>query len=663
MEFVEQVKLEWRIQLRRPFVWFCLFGFFAIAWSDTFQAGLQGNGNLWINGAAAICNRAIIYSLLGVIAVVGIMADPFVRDTRQGVDGLVLAKTGNPLTLGLARFVASFSILCATTCGIALGMIMGAMAPGIPAESVGPLVWTHYGFAIAILILPNYLLISALVYWVASRSKSSALAFLTGGLTIACWVTFKMLLGRDVYRQDWFAVFAILDPFASIASSEYLIKMTVAQQNEQFVPFAGLLLWNRLSWVGLAVGGIILTTFIFPIRQRLLASKTRKRNSQRESDSRAIDAVGSFKQSQQIRRRSSIGSDFWHIFCFDFRRVIRFPATWITLLMLGICLWWAAASAVTYQFSLPSTDLLIHNTNYYFDKTLILALAWIASELIAADRELNTLEAVDSQPFSSVARYLAKTAVMICVVFVFWIFAIGINISYQFYSGYYEFELSLYLLDSLVFKMPYYFFMALLAISVQSIFNNRWIGLSVTLLIYVLEVLLTAVGIIHPIFLFGRVSHFWYSNMDGYGHFWPSHFWMLGHWLLGSILVWQIGLACQSRGTHSPTSYQLFRSRLHGTRSLALFFNAVAFLILGGVIWYLSGQHAGWPPISTDRMKATIEKAYGDDWRNQNQPVIDNIEIEIDLYPAMRQFSGSGSYRVKNVGNTSIDRVLVIMHP
>ncbi|MEM9412269.1 MAG: hypothetical protein AAGA30_14230, partial [Planctomycetota bacterium] len=67
--FIQQIRMEWRIQFRRPFVWFCIAAFFAVAFSDTLQAGWAGQGQEWINGGAAIAGRAIIYSLLGAIAV------------------------------------------------------------------------------------------------------------------------------------------------------------------------------------------------------------------------------------------------------------------------------------------------------------------------------------------------------------------------------------------------------------------------------------------------------------------------------------------------------------------------------------------------------------------------------------------------------------------
>ncbi|MEL6180455.1 MAG: hypothetical protein AAFS10_15960, partial [Myxococcota bacterium] len=58
--WVEQLRLEWRLQRRRPFVWFCALAFFAIAFGDTIQIGLSGEGYEWINGPSMIGTRSII---------------------------------------------------------------------------------------------------------------------------------------------------------------------------------------------------------------------------------------------------------------------------------------------------------------------------------------------------------------------------------------------------------------------------------------------------------------------------------------------------------------------------------------------------------------------------------------------------------------------------
>ena len=60
----------------------------------------------------------------------------------------------------------------------------------------------------------------------------------------------------------------MLDPFGSIASAQFTMGQTVAENNEQFPPFTGLLLLNRIIWVSVAVGFVFLGVVFFPMRER-----------------------------------------------------------------------------------------------------------------------------------------------------------------------------------------------------------------------------------------------------------------------------------------------------------------------------------------------------------------------------------------------------------
>jgi hypothetical protein len=170
--------MEWRIQRRRPFVWFCFVAFFAIAFGDTVQTGWQAVGNQWVNGASTITQRALIYSLLGVIAVAGIVIDPFLRDSNHRVQECLLTTPAGKTTFGLAQFLMAFLVVVLATMMFIPGMIACTCVPGIPSELIGPSDWSHYAKALCWLLIPNYLLIAALVYVVGSVDLDCWLASL-----------------------------------------------------------------------------------------------------------------------------------------------------------------------------------------------------------------------------------------------------------------------------------------------------------------------------------------------------------------------------------------------------------------------------------------------------------------------------------------------------
>ncbi|MBK1854098.1 hypothetical protein JO972_03970 [Verrucomicrobiaceae bacterium 5K15] len=643
-------KNEFRLQLRRPYVWFCFINFFLLGLLDTMQTGLQSQGHSWINGAAMICNRGIIYSLLGTVAIAGIILEPFVRDRLHGTKELILTTPTSRFIRGPVRFFIAWIIVTLATLLLIPGMILGAMMPGIPDAAVGPVVISHYLKTVGWFLLPNYFLVSVLIYWVGNRFENRSICFGTASAALALWVTTRLMLGIDIFQEDTFSLYALLDPFGSIATFEFTREQTVAQSNIHFIPFASLVLYNRLIWVGLGILIFVGGSLEVP---------TRLRYRQKTGKVAKVRAPSKVEVSLSVKQ-PSLFAQFWQDLRWNLCLMYRQPSTRITVVFVMFTLWWSASSAVTVQYSLPTTDLLIHNTNYYFDKILILAVFWLAGSLVWRDRSLKVDEIINTQPTHSFTSYHSKTVTLLLVVIFFWCVSIGVNILYQLSHGYHRLELGLYFIDSFIFKAPYYLWFGLLAIALQVVIRSRYLALAAVFSIALSSVLLDAMGIRHPMFHFAHVSHVWYSLMDGYGHFWEAHWWMLAYWSLGSVSIWLIGLGVYRRGSVIPPRWDSFWRTFRGLYALALPCTVAAFLLVGCFIHHLSVDKGNWPPVDEDQVKANIELEYGADWRNQLQPRITGIEAVLDLFPHERRYQMHGTYTLENPGDTPIAQVLIL---
>ncbi|MEM9167821.1 MAG: hypothetical protein AAGB48_12460 [Planctomycetota bacterium] len=640
---------EWRMQRRRPFVWFCLFAYFLLAIGDTVQAGWSAEGGILINGADQIATRSIIYSLLGVLVAAGLVSEPFSRDRAHASAGTVLTTGAGRTTLALGRFLVAASLVLVSGLLFIPGVILGSLAPGIAPEFVGPLVPQHYAAAAAIFIVPNFLLVSAVAFAVASRTQSQASAYASAIALVSVWITVRMVLGQDVLRHNIFATAALLDPFGSIASAEFAMGWTVAESNQRFPPLTGLLLANRAIWLGIASLLIAAGVVGFPMRERLPRARRKRGNTV----SRAVVPTAV----------PNVFGPLGTMTAWECRTILRAPGAFLVLLLVAFSLWWSSASAVTHRFSLPSTDLLVHNTGFYFDKILVLAIVWLSGDLIWRERSNRVDPLIDVLPTRDWHRYASKLAALVGVVLVFWTLSIIVGLLYQAANGYYDFELGLYITDSFVMKAPYYVFLSVLALTAQVLIGRRYIAMGAVLLVYLSEVVLDAIGLHHPVYRYGRSSFFWYSLMDGYGHFWRAHLWMLTYWSLGAGAVCALGGLAFSRGHERTPGYRLLPSRLRSRGGLAVLVLAVAFTAVGTHIWWQSTVHAMWPRINDDAMKAEVEMAYGDRWRNVPQPRVVEMRSELDLYPSMRRFELRGSFVLHNPHSTAIDRVLILAEP
>ena len=627
-----------------------------LALGDTVQAGWSASGGGWINGADAIATRAVIYSLLSIVFAAGVVGEAMYRDRARSTRGLILMTGAAPWCVSLARFVVCAAIVIFAGALFVPGIALGTLAPGIQQDFVGPTDARHFGSAIALFIAPNFFSMAALSFAASVRTQSMAAAYAAGVAFVSVWIAIRMLLGQDVLRHDMFAAAALIDPFGSIAAAEFTMGRTVAENNEFFPPLAGLLLVNRLIWCCVAIGLVTFGLICAPTREEL--SRDRRRNQRATRAQRPLRRRLAFALPSNV---NAIRVAAWEI-----GAAARNPGVPVVLLLLIVSLWIAAASAVTHQFSLPSTDLLVHNTGFYFDKILVLIVVWTAGELIWRERAQGLHEIMDVLPVGDASRYAGKLLALAAIVLSVWGLSIIVNLLYQLFSGYYDFEVGLHLVDTFVFRAPYYIFLGVLALTLQAVVRQRVVAMGLVLAVYLSEILLDAIGVYHPMFRYGRSTFFWYSLMDGYGHFWPPHLWMVLYWSLGAAVIGVLGWCALPRGENPPARRTLVMTRLrHRGAYLLLAGLATCFVVCGGWIRYQTTVRAPWPLIDADRLKAEVERTFGEQWRGVRAPRIVEIAGELDLFPLRerRGFEFRGVLTLHNPHDTPVERMLVLAEP
>ena len=641
--------MEVRSQCRRPFVWFCIVAYFLLATADTAQAGWSASGGAWINGADAIATRAIIYSILGVIAAAGIVSEPFARERRSSTIGIVLATGAGRRSLALARFVVVLGFAVCAGLMLVPGVVLGTLAPGIAPEYIGPTNWAHLAAASVYFVVPNFLLFSAVAFALASRSRSQAAAFAGAVVFVSIWVTIRMVLGQDVLRHEVFAIAALLDPFGSIASAELTMGRTVAENNELFPPLSGLLLWNRLVWLGVSTALIAIGVARFPLRETLGAASRRGRLQPRRGRRSGPVPFG-------MGRLAAMSA--WEL-----RVMRRTPGAKLVLALMAVSLWWSASSVVTHRFSLPSTDLIVHNTGFYFDKVLLLAIVWLAGDLVWRERQQRVDPLLDVLPTRDWERFASKLVALISVVCVFWLLSIAVGLAYQAANGYFEFELGLYVIDTFAMKAPYFVFVAVLALAVQVLVGRRYVAMGITLLVLLSELAFDALGMYHPLYRFGRSGFFWYSLMDGYGHFWRGHLWMIAYWSIACAILALVAGTCFGRGYRPGSTLATIRARSNRSVMAGCVALVALMTMLGAHVWVQSTVRAQWPLVDAEALKAEVERRYSAEWRDEPQPRVVAVSTELDLYPRERSFELRGRYTLRNTHGVAIDRVLVLAEP
>ncbi|MFV0359990.1 hypothetical protein [Tropicimonas sp.] len=488
--FITQMRMEWRLQWSRPFVWFCLIASLLLAAAATVENAYGVRGFGWVNGGDAIATRALMLSVLGVIVAAGVVGEAMSRDRSAGTGEIMLMTGAGPVPYGLGRFAVAFAVVLLIGSMFVPGMMLGTLVPGIPEERLGPMVPGHYARALVTYIVPNLLLVSALVYAVAARWQSQTAAFMVALGLIALYATALMLLGEDIYRHDRFGLYALIDPYGNIAGAEHSMTWTVAQNNTRFRPLAGMLLLNRLLWLGVSFSLLVIGTLTIP---RYLQQPRQRR---RRAGGGRFPALRLPVPQGELARMTA-----WEV-----RALWRQPGVLLLMAFAAFSLWWAAASAVTYSYSLPTTDLLIHNTGFYFDKVLVVLVVWCAGDILWRERQHRVDELMDAMPGTDAARLLSRTFALLLIVLLFWTLSVLVNLAYQIAQGFYDFEWRLYLADTYLVKAPYFLWMAVLAVALQVIVRQRFIAMALALMVYLSAPLLDALHLYHPLYRFGETG-------------------------------------------------------------------------------------------------------------------------------------------------------------
>jgi len=116
-------------------------------------------------------------------------------------------------------------------------------------------------------------------------------------------------------------------------------------------------------------------------------------------------------------------------------------------------------------------------------------------------------------------------------------------------AGYYHYELLQYFKELYIIVFPQIMAFALLAMFIQTVVSNKFVGHAIAIGLIVLVPILFNFGWENTLYLYDNTPPYTYSDMNGYGHFVPALTWSLIYWLAVSAFFGVISIALARRGT------------------------------------------------------------------------------------------------------------------
>src|SRR6202142_2131050 len=265
-------RFEIRFWLRSWMLWIflCVVGLliFGAMGSDEVMAELNLS-NIYRNSPFTV---ASFYAAMGVFAL--LMTAVFVnfaslRDFNYNTHQMMFSTPIRRRDFLFGRFLGATVVSAIPMLGVSFAILLDKYMPWANREHWEAVIWSAHLRGILLFALPNTFFTAAILFAAAVVWRRDIAPFIAAILLLAGRAMALSLL----QGPQWDHIRSLFDPFA-VATFHVVTKYwTVADKNVLPLSFNGLLLWNRLIWLGVGCVAFALAYFRFSFAER--RTKTR----------------------------------------------------------------------------------------------------------------------------------------------------------------------------------------------------------------------------------------------------------------------------------------------------------------------------------------------------------------------------------------------------
>lgn len=658
--FASIAAFEFRYQLRQPAFWviailFGLLGFGLVAAGDNIS--LAGAGAIHVNSPYAISLTHQGMAMFFMLATTAIVANVVARDASTGFGPMIQASRVTKFDYLYGRFLGAFGAVALCFLSVALGMLVGTLMPWVDRETLGAFRPGDYAYAYLFLGLPAVFLTSAIFFALSTVTRSMMATYVGVVAFFIVYVTLTSALDRPEFRE----VLAWVEPFGASAFGEVTRYWTPAERNTLNPPLEGVLLYNRLIWTAVA---FVFLAAAYPLyRPGARGAKAKKQDKLRAlSETTAPTAAapsgplpsptyGAASAWTQLRRRTG----------FEMALIFKSPA-YPVLVVLGFFLAVGTLLFAGEAYGAPTllvTRLAIESLIGAFGIISIIVAIYYSGELVWRDQDRRVHEIVDSTSTPDWTFLVPKTLGLALVLVSLLLAAIVAGIAVQTYKGITDYELEKYLFWYLLPQALNFTLLAVLAIFVQAMSPNKFVGWAVMVVFLISRLVLANLGFDHLLYRINMPPGVNYSDMNGAGAMgtWAA----IGnaYWTAFSIVLLVLVYGLWRRGTETRFMPRLRRlpRRLMGPAGIVGVVALVCFIGLGGFIYVNTNVWNEYRNSdAVENLQADYEKTLLR-FEDTPQPSIVSVVLDIDLDPHAPRLATSGSYMIENRTGRSLGEI------
>ncbi|HWJ59846.1 MAG TPA: ABC transporter permease subunit, partial [Sphingomicrobium sp.] len=656
---------EIRYQLRNPVFWVAIAIFFLLGFGITASENVSIGtpGSIHENSPYAIAITSAVMTLFYLFIVTAFVANAIVRDDTSGFAPIVRATPVTRTQIIAGRFLGGYLIALIGFIAVPLGMAVGVMMPWVDPETVGPQKFAYYAWNYGIFAVPNILLTCAILFALATVLRSMMAAYIGAvGLVMGYLITISIVGQKLEYRE----AFARFEPLGNGALREATRYWTSAEMNSKLVDLSGALLFNRLFAIALALLFLGITVWRFTLSERAPSKRRLKKLAKRDRKDAALAAVSPVLGGEAVAARDSAPSrwvQFLTRLRVEVRQVLTSPGL-IVLVLFGLVntganLWLGQS---TYGTSDHATIAATIDGVRNGGSIIVLMIAtFYGGELVWRERDRKLNELIDSTPVPSWVMTVPKIIAIFIVLLAVNFTAVVMGLIYLLSHGGRALGLGDFFLWFMLPTAIDGLLISILAVVVQVLSPNKYVGWGILFLWFVGTIFLTNMGFSNHLYTFDSTPQVPVSDFNGTAGFWWGSAVMLVYWSCFAVILAVIAHLLWPRGTDIGVGSRIRRigQRLSPAPLAIAGAAAVAMAATGAYAYHnIKVLNRYQTPDDREKFQADYEKKYLK-LEKVPQPAVTKAKLDVQLFPKDRKAVTTGALDLINDTGQPIRDVFV----
>jgi ABC-2 type transport system permease protein len=649
-------------------MWF-VFSFLSVA-SENFGPIGFNNGKVLLNGPFAIATNDFFASLFGLIVVAAIFGTSILRDFQRDTYQILFTKPISKFAYLGGRWAGSLITTVFAFSGLMFGAWAGTFAPWADHSRIGPnYMWWYLQPFLSIVVVQIFFL-GSLFFAVAALSRKIFVVYLQGVALFMIYIIGLTVFSATRSLERFWS--GIVDPVGLVLFDDITRYWTVAEKNSLLLSWsphvgAGVFLLNRALW--LSVGFIALATVwvLFPMSVEALTARAQGRRAAKAKQQEELETrpkrslvAAQLPRVNQIFGPATTRAQFWSLSRMRVSTILHEISFWAIaglLIVFGLSNGYYAGH-LGEQNVWPVTYLMLQAVEGSATLFFYIVATLYAAELVWRERDVHVDGIHDALPMAEGVDWLSKLLAIAVVELILLTVTMFCGVFMQTMAGYYHYEFLQYFKELYVVIFPQVMTFALLALFIQTVVSNKFIGHAIAIGIFVITPILFNFGWENTLYLFGSTPPYTYSDLNGYGHFVPALFWSITYWLAIAAVLGVLSIALTRRGSDDRWRARL---RLASARLPKLAPAAVVFLLIAGGsgAWYYYNAHV-LNDYFTAKQRRGIQADYERNYKkyeNLGQPKVTAVDARVDIDPARRSFAGTGTFTLQNKSSDPISEI------